>query len=390
MTTATATKKTAPATKKTATATKKTASTRLVTRRKPAGKMAKTANDRIGHDATATFELCGKQWKTQRSATVPNYTDILALTEHGWTRRFSLADSRNNEPATREQVIESIKAAESRGTEAILFRGDCKEKMFDERIPEHSVDLVLCDPPFGVTANKWDEVIPFDVMWEGIDRVASENAVIVLFGKGEFFYNLVLSRPADKFKFSYEIIWDKNKGTNPHDAKEAFRASHESIAVFHRVGHFRSATYNPEKNPGETYKRVAQKTGIASRNWGTEHLRCAEAWAAEHKGEEMEGRFPLDIICMPIPSKKAEKPYLAKVAHGTQKPVELAQKLVRAFSNPGDTVMTFCMGSGTIGIAATLESRRFIGIELWDEYFDMARDRIVAAREDMGMSGRKA
>jgi site-specific DNA-methyltransferase (adenine-specific) len=217
-----------------------------------------------------------------------------------------------------------------------LIHGDCLEVM--REIPDSSVDMVLCDLPYGTTANKWDSVIPFAPLWGAYRRICKPNAAIVLTASQPFTTDLINSA---RDIFRYELIWDKTKGGNFMLAKKQPMKSHENVCVFYRA----QPTYNPKM---EIRGRVRKKGGgRASSNFGviTPSNSCNNSY------------YPKSVITVSSGSSAD------RGLHPTQKPVGLFRYLIRTYSNPGDTVLDNCMGSGTAGIACGLEGRNFIGIE---------------------------
>jgi DNA modification methylase len=233
-----------------------------------------------------------------------------------------------------------------------LHLGDCLELM--KQIPDASVDLILCDLPYGTTKNKWDSVIPFDALWAEYRRVAKPNAAIVLTASQPFTTALIASNMRD---FRYTQVWDKVGTTGFQTAKVMPLRRHEDICVFYRA----KPTYNPAM---EVRGAPRKKGGSKTDNGCYGDLRSAESFNNEY--------YPTSIIQVSNASKKG-------LVHPTQKPVALMEYLMRTYTNPGDTVLDNCMGSGTTGVACVNTGRRFIGMEMDPEYFAIARDRILAA-----------
>ena len=248
-------------------------------------------------------------------------------------------------------------------TKIDLRQGDCLELMKD--IPDGSIDLVLTDPPYGTTACKWDSVIPFEPMWAELKRIIKPNGAIVLFGSQPFTSALVMSNPK---MFKYELIWDKLKGRQPFLAKIRPMKSHENILVFCK----NKTIYNPQmtkaepKNMRDRAKNIKKETtesiyGLQKKyikNNDLEHLRYPQS-VFRHSGQAKE-----------INNRRY---------HPTQKPVALLEYLIKTYTNEGETVLDFTMGSGSTGVAAKNLNRNFIGIELDEEYFEIAKKRIEEA-----------
>ena len=233
-----------------------------------------------------------------------------------------------------------------------LWHGDCLELM--KNIPDSSVDMVLCDLPYGTTRNKWDNVIPFDMLWKEYKRVVKKNGAIVLFAQTPFDKILGASN-LDMLK--YEWIWEKPQGTGHLNAKKMPLKSHENILVFYR----QLPTYNPHWEWGKPYAATQSKY---STNYGKQKDKVTTVSDGR--------RYPKDILQF----GKAETD---KHLHPTQKPVALMEYLIKTYTNDGETVLDNCMGSGSTGVACVHTNRRFIGIELDDGYFNIAKKRIEEA-----------
>lgn len=232
-----------------------------------------------------------------------------------------------------------------------IMQGDCLELM--KEIPDGSVDMVLCDLPYGTTRNKWDTVIPFDPLWKQYERIIKENGAIVLFSQMPFGAAVIMSNPS---MFRYEWIYQKPNATGFLNANRMPLKSHENILVFYKA----LPTYNPQKWKGNPYK--AKRGNTTSKNYGE----FDGDWHTENKDGL---RYPVDII-------KFNK---EQGLHPTQKPVPLLEYLIKTYTNEGETVLDSCMGSGSTGVACANTGRRFIGIELDENYFDIAKKRIEEA-----------
>ncbi|UVX29533.1 DNA methyltransferase [Klebsiella phage VLCpiS13f] len=228
-----------------------------------------------------------------------------------------------------------------------LMKGDCLDLM--KEIPDGSVDLVLCDLPYGTTRNKWDSVIDLQVMWYEYKRVC--RGAIVLTAQTPF--DKVLGA-SNLNMLRYEWIWEKPKATGHLNAKRAPMKAHENILVFYE----RLPIYNPQKTDGEPYKGC----GGASKNdnYG--------GFDAAREGSADGSRYPRSVQKF----KHETKPL-----HPTAKPVALMEYLIKTYTNEGDTVLDNCMGSGTTGVACMNTGRRFIGIEKDESYFKIAKGRIM-------------
>lgn len=229
-----------------------------------------------------------------------------------------------------------------------LLHGDCMELM--KEIPDGSVDLILCDPPYGTTKAKWDSVLPLPEMWAEYNRILKPDGVAVLFAAQPFTTTLINS---NRQAFRYLWVWVKNKPVGFLNARKMPMRTHEDVLVFYR----KLPTYNPQMRQGfKPYTR--RHTARQERLYGS----CG-ACTTVSNGE----RYPVDVL-----EYNGDRGY-----HPTQKPVALLEYLVRTYTNPGDTVLDNCMGSGSTGVAVKrVGGRRFIGIEQNEEYFDIAQKRI--------------
>lgn len=243
----------------------------------------------------------------------------------------------------------------------MLYHGDCLEVL--SGLPENSVDMVCCDPPYGTTSIGWDKVIDFERMWKEYERVVKNKGVIVMFGSQPFSAQLIVSK-IDWFR--YELVWNKNKCGSPGLAKKRPMKTHENILVFYKEA---GGTYNPQMTEGEPYKRESKNPEgyVGKKNDHGYGMK-------PRKGFENTGtRYPKSILNISRDFSAQQQ------VHPTQKPVPLLEWLVRTYSNEGDTVMDNCMGSGSCGVAAKNERRVFIGIEQDEEYFKIASERINGA-----------
>lgn len=237
---------------------------------------------------------------------------------------------------------------------AELIHGDCLELM--QSIPDGSVDMILCDLPYGTTRNKWDSVIDLPSLWAEYKRIC--RGAIVLTAQSPFDKVLGASNIG---MLRYEWIWEKPKATGHLNAKRAPMKAHENILVFSD----RQPTYNPQKTAGEPYKGC----GGASRNdnYG--------GFAAVREGSADGSRYPRSVL---------QFRHETKPLHPTQKPVALMEYMIRTYTHEGETVLDNCMGSGTTGVACVSTGRRFIGIEKEAKYYDIAYHRIEDAQRRGG------
>ena len=231
-----------------------------------------------------------------------------------------------------------------------IRQGDCLELMKD--IPDTSIDMILCDLPYGTTKNKWDSVIPLNKLWNKYERIIKDNGAIVLFSQMPFSAELVHSNLK---LFKYEWIWQKDNGTGFLNAKKMPLKIHENILVFYK----KLPLYNPQMRTG--FKPYKCKQGRHSTNYG--------AYEQGHITESNGERYPIDIIKFKKDSG----------LHPTQKPVELLEYLIKTYTNENETVLDNCMGSGSTGVACINTNRNFIGYELDEEYFNIAQNRLREA-----------
>jgi site-specific DNA-methyltransferase (adenine-specific)/modification methylase len=222
-----------------------------------------------------------------------------------------------------------------------IFEDDCLDIM--PHLPTHSVDMVLCDLPYGTTQNKWDSIIPLDKLWEQYERVVKPNGAVVLTSQGIFTAKLILSNERN---FKYKIIWEKSKPTNFLNSKKQPLRKHEDICVFYN----KFPTYNPQMQAGKAYSKGVRKNQFTG-SYGNFKPVLVESKSGL--------RYPTDIVYFKTPESEG----CGTVWHPTQKPVELGRYLIKTFTNPGDVVLDNASGSGSFLLAAILEGRNFVGIE---------------------------
>ena len=248
-----------------------------------------------------------------------------------------------------------------------IYNEDCLEGM--KRIPDGSIDAIICDLPYGTTRNQWDSVIPLDKLWAEYRRIIKERGAIVLFAQQPFTSELVMSNPT---MFKYEWIWEKEKGTGHMNSNYCPMKIHENILVFSKSAacFVKEPTdamiYNPQYKKGKPY--FAKVNPLNNSNYDL-------SWQTSYKShQDGEHYRPTDIIFFQHDNE---------ALHPTQKPVDLLRYLVLTYTNEGDTVLDNCMGSGTTAIACIKERRHFIGFELSKEYFDKAVKRIKAEQAQL-------
>lgn len=249
-----------------------------------------------------------------------------------------------------------------------LFNEPCFDAF--KKLPDQSVDMVCVDPPYGTTTIEWDKTLDFKVMWEELERIVKPKGNIIIFGSQPF-TSLVIASKIDWFR--HELIWNKNKCGSPGLAKYRPQKVHENIMVFSKDS---GGTYNPIMEEGEAYKREAKDK---EKGYGTGKNSHGYGFGNNGKvylgGENHGTRYPKSIL-------HASRNFSAQqTVHPTQKPTNVLNWLIMTYSNPGDTVMDFTMGSGSCGVSAKLTGRNFVGIEMTDEYFKIAEKRINEAPE---------
>lgn len=245
-----------------------------------------------------------------------------------------------------------------------VFEADCLEKM--KEIPAQSIDMILCDLPYGMTQNAWDSYIPLDLLWAQYLRIIKPSGVIALTSHGVFTAKLILSQ--EKY-FKYKWVWEKSKPTNFLNAKKQPLRKHEDICIFYQ----RQPRYNPQMTQGTAYDKGVRKNQLSGCYGDFEPVRVRS------DGE----RYPTDIIYVKTAESEGE------VLHPTQKPIELGRYLIRTYTEQGDVVLDNTCGSGSFLVAAMLEGRNFIGIEKNEDvalfkrgeidYIDVAEKRLHKA-----------
>lgn len=246
-----------------------------------------------------------------------------------------------------------------------LMKGDCLERM--KEIPDKSIDMILCDLPYGVTNNKFDIVIPFEPLWEQYNRIIKKDGAILLFSQGLFYVDLVNS---NRQAFKYDLIWDKVLTTGFLNAKTAPLRQHEQIAVFS----YGKINYNPQMAKGQpNHSKGNAKFGEVLEN----NKNYGKMLLTESNFDGL--KYPTSIIRFP-------KPHPSVAKHRTEKSTDLLEWLIKTYTNKGDTVLDNCMGSGTTGLACIYTDRNFIGIEKDEDYFKVSCDRI---REELPIFRKK-
>ena len=233
-----------------------------------------------------------------------------------------------------------------------LIKGECLEVM--KSIPDGSIDAIITDPPYGTTACKWDSVIDFDLMWEQLNRVIKPNGAIVLFGSEPFSSALRMSNIKN---YKYDWKWNKKAGGNPLNAKRQPLKIYEDIIVFNKHNYYPIKEIRGKARKKGGLNKQPELTGKVDLNYFTVNNEY----------------YPTSIIEISNASRKDKQ-------HPTQKPIDLMEYLIKTYTNKNETVLDFTMGSGSTGVACVNTNRNFIGIEMDNKYFDIAKQRIKEAK----------
>ena len=240
-----------------------------------------------------------------------------------------------------------------------IYNMDCLEGM--KAIPDKSIDLILCDLPYGTTRCKWDTIIPFEPLWKQYERIIKDNGAIVLFGSEPFSSNLRMSNIKN---FKYDWYWEKERLTNIAQVKKRAGKTIETISVFYN----KQCTYNPQMQKYEGKKRTNKvKNGRLGElvDGGTKKVK-------EYK--DTGWRYPTQLL-------KFKRDILTNNLHPTQKPLALCEYLIKTYTNENEIVLDNCIGSGTTAIACINTNRHYIGFELEPHYFEIAQKRIEEAKK---------
>lgn len=245
-----------------------------------------------------------------------------------------------------------------------LYCGDCLERM--KEIEDKSIDAIICDPPFGTTACKWDSVIPFDKLWEQYKRIIKDNGAIVLFGREPFSSKLRMSNIKN---YKHEWVWNKEQAGNFIQAKNHPLRVTENIMVFcnEKVKYYPIMEKAKEENKRPLSIKL-QKTNFLGK------VSQGEFKSSENYNPDL--RYPKNILTFNARSKECNN---VNRVHPTQKPVALLEYLIKTYTNEGEMVLDNTMGSGSTGVACVNTNRKFIGIEMDENYFNIACDRIDKA-----------
>lgn len=233
-----------------------------------------------------------------------------------------------------------------------IIHGDCLVEM--KKIEEKSIDMILCDLPYGMTKNQWDVVIPFDQLWNEYNRIIKDTGAIVLFGSQPFTSIMITSNLK---MFRYSLVWEKNKFSDFLNSKRKPMKTNEDIAVFYK----KQPTYNPQYWYSTPYTR-----------WNTQNAVDKQTNYGSHKNNFVESSDGKRLPTTVLKFNRVERQL-----HPTQKPTDLLEWLIKTYTNENDTVLDNCMGVGSTGIACKKINRKFIGIELEDKYYEIAKNSIL-------------
>lgn len=246
-----------------------------------------------------------------------------------------------------------------------IYNEDCLEGM--KRIPDGSVDMILCDLPYGTTASKWDSIIPLEPLWEQYERVIKPDGAIILTASGQFTHKLIQSNLR---LYKYKWIWVKSKKGNFVNAKNRPMTSFEEVIAFSKGNTANGSKVKMKYNP-QGLKPIHKVKKNGESKFGT-----MSGKRPSHKNETIQRwtNYPCDVLI--IDSE-------GKLIHPTQKPVALFEYLIKTYTNEGETVLDNCMGSGTTAIACLNSGRNYIGFELDEDYYNLAQDRIKNHEQQM-------
>ena len=237
-----------------------------------------------------------------------------------------------------------------------LYKGDCitiMKKLIEEGV---EADAIICDPPYGTTSCKWDTVIPFEDMWSCLKKIRKKKSPIILFGTEPFASFLRMSNIKE---FKYDWVWKKSKSGSAFTAKYRPVCKHEMICVFGKG----TINYYPQCTKGEPYKRTHRHHNVNNHEIGFN--------GSDFEYSNTGFRYPITVQEFQQKWRRQDQ------VHPTQKPIELMEYLIKTYTQEGDTVLDFTMGSGTTGVACKRLNRNFIGIELEEKYFTIAKERII-------------
>lgn len=244
-----------------------------------------------------------------------------------------------------------------------IYNEDCLEGM--KNIEDKSIDMILCDLPYGTTKCKWDTMIPLDKLWEQYNRVIKDNGAIVLFGQEPFSSNLRLS---NEKLYKYDWIWEKSNPSNIGNANKQPLKYHEFIHVFYK----KQCIYNKQMIPRESPRmKQAHKSNYVFHNSTAETMNLDYI---EIDSKKYDANFKNPSSILKIPSLRPNSKEFVK--HPTQKPISLCEYMIKTYTNENETVLDNCIGSGSTAIACINTNRNYIGFEMDNTYFNLANKRI--------------
>ena len=247
-------------------------------------------------------------------------------------------------------------------SEVKLYCGDCLEVM--KKIQDSSIDMVLCDLPYGVTRNNWDSEIPIEKLWEQYNRIVKEDGAICLFADGMFMAKLMVS---NQKMWRYNLVWNKVLASGFLNANRMPLRSTEEVVVFYK----KQPVYNPQKVKGLPNHSKGSAVGKKSDDNFQVNNNYGKYTIVDNNKELGDMKHPTSLVTF-------SKPHPSVSKHPTEKPVELCEWLIKTYTNEGMTVLDNCMGAGSTGVAALSINRNFIGIEKEEKYFKIAEERIGA------------
>lgn len=242
-----------------------------------------------------------------------------------------------------------------------IYNEDCLQGM--NRLPDKSIDMILCDLPYGKTHNKEDKPIPFEPLWKEYKRIIKDNGAILLFGQGTFYVDLVNS---NRKMFRYDLMWNKVLTSGFLNANKMPLRQHEQVAVFYK----KLPTFNPQFSQG----KPLHSKGISYKDKQIKNQNYNKFAVTDDSRKGSTEKYPTSIL-------QFAKPHPSISKHRTEKPVALLEYLIKTYTNEGDVVLDNCMGSGSTGVACINTNRDFIGFELNNSYFDIAQKRIAEAKQ---------
>jgi site-specific DNA-methyltransferase (adenine-specific) len=253
--------------------------------------------------------------------------------------------------------------ANYKGLKGMLFNDDCFKLM--KKIDDKSIDCIICDLPYGVTRNHWDSELPLDILWENYNRIIKDNGAICLFADGMFLANLMKSNTK---MWRYNLIWDKILPSGFLNANRMPLRRTEEIVIFYK----KQPTYNPQKTKGKPNHTKGIALGKSSKDESQTNNNYGEYEIVDNSKSNGNMKHPTSLISI-------SKPHPSIMKHPTEKPIKLIEWLIKTYTNENEIILDNCMGSGTTCHACINTNRRYIGCELDENYFNVAKERIINA-----------